>query len=366
MNKAIYRIGMVLTVFAVLTGIATMPALAHVDVYFSPEPSTLDLAVGENVSVQVIADVDANETNGFRAFQVGIDFNPDVISITAEAPCKKWINSYCVEPWYDDFWDAGIEVSDDAPYGNQFLWMTGAHTTGWDSPKVVPIANLTLERVGTGEILLDISPREFTHEIRLVPSKGLSRLTDKVGHPIRDENITWHDTFERKLYAGWNLISLPFEPEDNSTSSVLASVWDNVSGSVYKYNAATKQFESVTTMEPGVGYFVNLTADDYWVYNGMGKKYGWSGSPYFPSEEMSVWLEEGLNMIGALCWPKNVSDVLTAEKHWYATTFNASEQKYTDTFNPVAPDVFNRLTTMEPGAGYFISAKHGCWLNVSC
>jgi len=124
---------------------------------------------------------------------------------------------------------------------------------------------------------------------------------------------------------------------------------------VYKYNAATKQFESVTTMDPGVGYFVYLTSDDYWVYNGT-EKY----------DEMNIWLEPGLNMIGALCWPKNVSDVLTSGDHWYATTFNASEQKYTDTFNPVAPDVFNRLTKMEPGAGYFISAKHGCWLNVSC
>ena len=358
MNEAVFRIGMVLMVFAMLAGIATTPALAHVDVYFSPEVSTLDLAVGENVSVQILADVDANETNGYRVFQVGVDFNPDVISITAEEPCKLWYGPYCVEPWYDDFWAAGIEVSDDAPYGNQFLWMTGANLTGWDAPKVVPIANLTLERVGTGKILLDISPLEFTHEIRLEPTKGSSRLFDKYGYRIKDENITWYDRSERMLYAhspAWNLISLPFVPENNSVESVLASVWDNVSGPVYKYNATTKQFESVTTMEPGVGYFVDITSNCSWVYSGT-EKY----------DEMNVWLEPGLNMIGALCWPKNVSDVLTAEKHWYATTFDARMQKYTDTFNPVAPDVFNRLTKMEPGAGYFISAKQGCWLNVSC
>jgi len=353
MNKAIYRTGIVLAVFAVLVGIATTPALAHVDVYFSPDLSTLDLAVGENVTVQVIADVDANE-NGIKVAQVGVDFNPNVVNITdTECPCKLKYGPYCVEWWWnkDDF--SGVNYPG-GPYG-RFEWLFTSDNVGHDAPITVPLANLTIERVGPGEILLDISPREFSQEIRYAPSCGLSSLFDKNNDKISPGNISWHDTFERKLYAGWNLISLPFVPEDNSTSSVLASVWDNVSGSVYKYNAATKQFESVTTMDPGVGYFVYLTSDDYWVYNGT-EKY----------DEMNVWLEPGLNMIGALCWPKNVSDVLNSNDHWYATTFNASEQKYTDTFNPVAPDVFNRLTKMEPGAGYFISAKHGCWLNVSC
>ena len=355
MNKTVYRIGMVLTVFAVLAVSATTPALAHVDMYFSPAVSTLDLAVGDNVSVQVLADVDASEAGGFRLFQVGVDFNPDVISIIAEEPCQTWYGPYCVDKWYDDFWSAGIEVSDAAPYGNQFLWMAGANETGWDAPKVVPIANFTLERVGTGEILLDISPREFTHEIRLVPSKGLSRLSDKLSYPIPDENITWYDTSERQLYAGWNQISLPFEPENHDTNSVLASVWANVSGSVYEYHASTNVWAPTSTMYPGIGYFVYLTSDDIWTYDGTAKY-----------NQMNISLEPGLNMIGALSCPKNVSDILTSGDHWYATTFDAPLQKYNDTCNPVAPSVFNRLTKLEPGAGYFISAKQGGWLNVSC
>ena len=347
MNKAAFKIGVVLAVFAVLSVIATTPALAHVDVYFSPDPSTLDLAVGENVSVQLLADVDANE-NGIRAWQVGIDFNPNVVNITkVENP---WLYPPHVRWWIGFAWTQ----FDGGPYG-RFAWFGASSDPGYDAPITAPLANITIERVAPGPMYLEISPREFTHEIRYQPSVGLSMISNKDPAWIPDKNISWHDTFERKLYAGWNLISLPFVPEDNSTSSVLASVWDNVSGPVYKYNATTKQFESVTTMDPGVGYFVYLTADDYWVYNGT-EKY----------DEMNIWLEPGLNMIGALCWPKNFSDVLNSNDHWYATTFNASEQKYTDTFNPVAPDVFNRLTKMEPGAGYFISAKQGCWLNVSC
>jgi len=73
MNEAVFRIKMILTVLAVLVVSAITPALAHVDVYFSPEPSTLDLDIGENVTLQVIADVDANET-GLGQFSGGHRF----------------------------------------------------------------------------------------------------------------------------------------------------------------------------------------------------------------------------------------------------------------------------------------------------
>ena len=82
MKRAVFGIGEVLVVLAVLSVIATTPTLAHVDVYFSPDPSTISLEPGENVTIQVIADLDANETDGFRAYQVGIDFDPDIVNIT--------------------------------------------------------------------------------------------------------------------------------------------------------------------------------------------------------------------------------------------------------------------------------------------
>ncbi len=358
MNKAVFKIGMVLAVFAVLAGIATTPALAHVRVYVSPDPTTCSLAPGENMTVQLMADM-VEEADGFRTFQVGIDYNPAVINVTnVTNPCRISVGGVCYVPWWRSAfeWD---NTFDGGPYG-QMLWLFGSDTEGYNAPMTMPLANITIERVGSGDICKCISPRYYTHEVRYVPTIGSSRLFDKQGDRIQEANISWIDTFEKGLCAGWNLISLPFVPEDNSTSSVLASVWDNVSGSVYKYNAATKQFESVTTMEPGVGYFVNLTSDDIWIYNTS------TTYPYSENyKQMNVWLEPGLNMIGWLSWPKLISGNLTID-HWYATTFNASEQKYTDTFNPVAPDVFNRLTTMEPGSGYFISAKESGWLNVSC
>ena len=348
MNEAVFRIEMILTVLAVLVVSAITPALAHVDVYFSPEPSTLDLDIGENVTLQVIADVDANET-GLGHFQVGIDFNPNVVNITKiENPCKVWIGppyNMCYEHWWEPTF--GYAWYDGGPYG-QWIWITAVDDPGYDAPVTAPLMNLTIERVAPGDMYLDISPREFTHERRFGSSGGKSELFGKPYGRIPESNISWHNTFERKLYAGWNLISLPFKPEDNSTSSVLASVWDNVSGPVYKYNAATKQFESVTTMDPGVGYFVYLTSDDYWVYNGT-EKY----------DEMNIWLEPGLNMIGWLNCSKSISDALSSivGNYNYVARWNASLQEF-EVYVPGAP--FNDFNTMEQGKGYFISAKEGC------
>jgi len=159
----------------------------------------------------------------------------------------------------------------------------------------------------------------------------------------------------KSLPVGWNLVSRPDITEDNSTASVLAGVSYDA---VYRYDATTKDWVDVTngTMDPGIGYFVHVTAPSNWTF---------TGTPY---KQMNISLEPGLNMIGWLDCKKTISDALSYidGEYVYATAFDASEQKYTDTFNPVAPDVFNRLTMMEPGAGYFISVKESGWLNVSC
>lgn len=354
MNKAVYRIGIVLTVFAVLAVAATTPALAHVSVYLSPEPSTCRLALGENMTFQVVAELDANETDGLKGYQVGIDYNRALINVTnAENPCFFAIEGTCYVRW----WRAAFEwdnTFDGGPYG-QMIWLYGRDSDGYDAGTIVPLANVTVERVGSGDLCNCISPRYYTHEVRYDPTIGSSRLFDKQAGRIPDGNISWMDTIEKGLCEGWNQISLPFEPENHDTDSVLASVWANVSGPVYEYHASTNVWAPTSTMYPGVGYFVYLTSDDIWIYNGT--------TSY---NQMNISLEPGLNMIGALSCPKNVSDVLTSGDHWYATTFDANLQKYSDTCNPVAPSVFNRLAKLEPGAGYFISAKQGGWLNMSC
>ena len=164
------------------------------------------------------------------------------------------------------------------------------------------------------------------------------------------------ETFSKDFYVGWNLISLPLTPSDNSASSVLASVWEYLSvGAVYRYNAETKEFESADTMDPGIGYFVHVTSDCTWEY---------SGTPY---TSISTELKQGLNMVGWLNCPKDIDDALSSisgECH-YVARWNAADQKF-EVYNPAAPSAFNDFTTMDQGTGYFISARQDCTLSESC
>jgi len=176
--------------------------------------------------------------------------------------------------------------------------------------------------------------------------------------PLETSNFTCgaptEETYSKDLYEGWNLVSLPLTPSDNSTSSVLASVWDNVSA-VYRYNATSKQFERASTMDPGEGYFVYVTQNCTWTY---------SGTSY---TSMSIELKKGLNMVGWLNCSEDISDALSsiAGDYWYVARWNAIERKF-EVYNPVAPPVFNDFTTMERGEGYFISMKRDGTLTESC
>ena len=169
--------------------------------------------------------------------------------------------------------------------------------------------------------------------------------------PCEDEK----PSFNKTLYAGWNLISLPLAPSDNSASAVLSGVSHDA---VYRYNATSKKYEIADVMDPGTGYFVNATEDCEWAY---------SGDAY---TSMDVSLKQGLNMAGWLNNSNdNIGDALSsiAGKYHYIARWNASAQKF-EVYNPAAPDpsAFNDFTTMDRGIGYFIAAKQGCILYESC
>ena len=163
------------------------------------------------------------------------------------------------------------------------------------------------------------------------------------------------ETFSKPLYEGWNLISLPLTPTDNSASAVLATVSYDV---VYRYNATSKQFEgigSTDAMNPGTGYFVHAIADCTWEY---------SGTAY---NSMDISLKQGLNMLGGLNCTKDVDDALSSIHGdcYYVARWNTMSEKF-DVYNPAAPAAFNDFTAMDQGTGYFISAKQDCTLSESC
>ena len=163
------------------------------------------------------------------------------------------------------------------------------------------------------------------------------------------------EMFSKDLYEGWNLISLPLVPEgDNSASAVLSGVSYDA---VYRYNATSKQFESIEgtdAMNPITGYFVHATADCTWNY---------SGTAY---NSMDLSLEQGLNMVGWLNCSKDAVDALSSlsGEYHYVARWDATAEKF-EVYNPKAP-AFNDFTTIDRGTGYFISAKQGRTLSESC
>jgi hypothetical protein len=177
--------------------------------------------------------------------------------------------------------------------------------------------------------------RNNTHEIPTVTDNG----TFECGTAPSAED------FSKPIYEGWNLISLPLVPDDNSVSTVLSTVSYDA---VYRYNAISKQFESVDVMNPGTGYFVYATADCTWEY---------SGTAY---SSVSTPLEPGLNMVGWLNCSKDIDTLSSISgDYYYVARWNTAAEKF-EVYNPAAPSTFNDFTAMDRGTGYFISAKQDC------
>ena len=159
------------------------------------------------------------------------------------------------------------------------------------------------------------------------------------------------ETFTKSLPIGWNLVSLPLTPTNNSTSAVLGN--DTiVYNAVMSYNTATHQFEDATTMDPGIGYFVNVTTAGTWSYSGTA------------CTSISETLSTGLNCVG---WTNETGSALPgalssiAGSYRYVARWNTGTQSY-DTYLPGVPDVFNDFDTMDRGEGYFIAATDSCML----
>ena len=340
-KKIAFGIGTVLAVLAAFIA----PAMAGPNtVYFVPRNSS----AGPDETIEV--DVLVNITDPY-GYDPEYAFATIAINVTFDSSVGDIIS--CDEP--DEHpWDVCWMKS---KHGDS--WYVTAENEPWDDPGppyglgpgIYPVANFTIKGVSPGEmdLLFDFEqPR-------------LSEMVDAIGDPY--PNQSWvigtfkctepAETFEKELVAGWNLISLPLIPSNNSTSAVLGN--DTIEyDAVYRYNATSKQFEDVTTgtMDPGIGYFVNVTTAGTWSYE---------GTPY---TSMSIPLKRGLNLVGWLNCTKQISGNLSsiAGEYNYIARWNAGYEVY----EPHAPEVFNDFFDMERGNGYWIAAKEDCKLEESC
>ena len=161
------------------------------------------------------------------------------------------------------------------------------------------------------------------------------------------------NSFDKELVEGWNLVSLPLIPSDNKVSSVLNSI-DGKYNAVVRYNAATHQFVTLSVsdeMDNGVGYFIHMTVNGTWSYQ---------GTAY---ENIEVGLSQGLNCVGWTNTSANLPGALNSitGNYNYVARWNAASQSY-EAYEPNAPPPFNDFTTMNRGEGYWIVAKESCML----
>ena len=328
MNKLI--LGMVLVILVVLT----VPATAN-EVYIFPQNSNCD--TGETVTVWVMANITHSpgsmDPNKWGGFQI------NVTSIESIGNITEVIKDETGNPDTCDYWAW-------KRYGDT-IWVTGAYDYPSVQLGVYKLAKLTIEGVNPGE-----TPLAFAFE---EPRK--SKIFDDLGGDLPDQ--VWTDgtftcggaqTFTKSLPEGWNLISLPLDPTDNSTSAVLSSISQSA---VKQYNAVTKQFEDATTMDPGTGYFVHVTSASTWEYTGA------------PETSTTTQLKSGLNIIGVPDCVMSVSAAMGSTDYRYAARWNATSQSY-EVYNPNAPAAFHDFTTIEPGEGYFVSVLSDGALTVSC
>jgi len=159
------------------------------------------------------------------------------------------------------------------------------------------------------------------------------------------------------LYTGWNLISLPLMPGENSIASVLSLINGNYS-IIWEYNASNtsdhwKKYDpsvpfgnDLINMEPGKGYWILMTSDDTLPISGTVPestdfvlKTGWNLIGYNSLDSQPV--AEAISSISSnysIIWTYNASDTTD---HW---------KKYDHPSVPFGND----LIIVEPGKGYWI------------
>ena len=329
MNKKgiAFGIGIALAVLAVFTA----SAAADNVVYFDPDPSCA--APGETIMVTLWL----NHTEGVAAFNDDVHFDPDVVNITSGTPGDlptMWLFVH---------------------YGNFVRF------GGWSSdylnvpPGLHVLANLTFVANNSGTSTLYHTGNDLGNDhAEILPNQVWINGTFNCPCPTPE-------TFTKELVKGWNLISLPLTNDTDMTVAniIYASLSDSYDA-LYKYNASAHNFvllSSTDTMESGIGYFIHMTSTGTWTYKGM------------PYTSMSIDLKKGLNMIGWLNCSQSIANtnLSNSSLDYYVASWNATAALPSfETFNPVAPDVFNDFDTMERGTGYFISAKAAGTLEENC
>ncbi len=162
--------------------------------------------------------------------------------------------------------------------------------------------------------------------------------------------------YEVPLYEGWNLISIPFTPDDPSIASVLSQITGKYS-IVWAYEASEaadvwKKYDprvpfgnDLLRMESGKGYWILMTSDAVLVVSGTG-----------PASTIPD-MQSGWNLIGfGSLSSQPIRDALSPITGSYRIVWAYEAEDAADPWKKFDPDVpfGNDLLEMKPGNGYWI------------
>jgi hypothetical protein len=219
---------------------------------------------------------------------------------------------------------------------------------------ITPSATGVAEFQGGGVTLTDASSVTVvgkaagTFTVTATPTAGGTELktgTITVVQNIKIANIS--------LAVGWNLISIPFQPSNTAMGTVLSGiankysiVWGefNPETSAWKNYNPLKTVNSLATMEPNKGYWINVSeACTMTISGALAATKGGS-------------LSTGWNLIGFAGEADTaITTVLSGIANKYSIVwgeFNPSTSAWKN-YNPLK--TVNSLTSMGPGKGYWVN-----------
>ena len=169
-------------------------------------------------------------------------------------------------------------------------------------------------------------------------------------------------TTDISLKTGWNLISCPIQPNDNSVDKVLESIAGKYN-SIFAYNTQNNSWQyyiitggtpiinDLTTIDPNKGYWINMTEDIKLTVTGT--------SP----ADLTIPLLSGWNLVGYKGTDGKsridaISSIYQQCMSMFAYDTQANSWQYY--INAGGSQIVNDLDRMYQGKGYWISASSDC------
>ena len=148
------------------------------------------------------------------------------------------------------------------------------------------------------------------------------------------------DTIEIELQAGWNMVSVPLQPDNPARGSVFPGA------TVYEWKAADSQYGEPDEIAPGIGY---------WLKAGTAQTIPLFGTP-IPLDEWQCEVSAGWTMLAA------PSEAITMSQLWNADTGQPLVHSGVYAWNPGVPGytLLAGSDELTPGHSYWLACGSAC------